>query len=226
MKKSNNEEVNGYIYTKQWFDFASKNPDKIKPAHGILYFAMVELNNKLGWIENFGLPTSCTMNLIGIRNYKTFKKTFDDLVEWGFVRVIEKSHNQYTANIIALVKFTKAKEIVNQMADTKENTKTDDKCSGKIYLRTALSTTLTNAHIIKQEETNKTVQTILGINNNESTEIIKEDLIAPDEKEDLITEEDLIKCRHVMPRSRDVDSPNSYESINAFISEALREARS
>ena len=45
---------------------------------------------------------------IGIRNYKTFAKTFRDLIDWGFITLIEKSKNQYSTNIIALVKNTKA----------------------------------------------------------------------------------------------------------------------
>jgi hypothetical protein len=48
------------------------------------------------------------MEAIGIKNYKTYSKAFTDLVEWGFISVIQKSKNQYSANIIALVKNTKA----------------------------------------------------------------------------------------------------------------------
>jgi hypothetical protein len=48
------------------------------------------------------------MEAIGIKNYKTYSKAFTDLVEWGFISVIQKSNNQYSANIIALVKNTKA----------------------------------------------------------------------------------------------------------------------
>jgi len=193
MIKNNNKEVNGYIYTKQWFDFASKNPEKIYPNHCALYIAIVELNNQLGWSQNFGLPTSCTMQLIGIRNYKTFKKAFDELVEWGFVRVIEKSKNQYTANIITLVKFPTTKGKVAPSPNLQINIIKDDECSGKNYQSTALSNTHSTAHIIKQEETIKTIKTIKGVYSKEVLEQEKEENsknITPDEKkEDIITEE-------------------------------------
>lgn len=45
---------------------------------------------------------------IGIKNYKTYSKTFEDLIEWGFIRLLQRSKNQYSSNIIAIVKNTKA----------------------------------------------------------------------------------------------------------------------
>jgi len=60
----------------------------------------------LGWVEKFGFPMEMAKNAIGIKNYRTYSKTFCDLVDWGFIKVIEKSKNQYTANIIALVNNT------------------------------------------------------------------------------------------------------------------------
>ena len=47
-----------------------------------------------------------TKNAIGIKNYKTYYKTYSDLVEWGFIIEVQKSKNQYSSCIIALVKNT------------------------------------------------------------------------------------------------------------------------
>lgn len=47
-------------------------------------------------------------NAIGIKNYRTYSKAFNDLVDWGFIKIIEKSKNQYSANVIAIVENTKA----------------------------------------------------------------------------------------------------------------------
>jgi len=99
---------NGYAYTKQWFDFAQANFEKIKPVDGILYLYCVELNNSLKWAEKFGLPAYNTMKIIGVRDYKTYKKAFNNLEKWGLIKVIERSKNQWTSTIIALVFFTKA----------------------------------------------------------------------------------------------------------------------
>ena len=97
-----NDKLNGYDLSRKWFDFAFENTDKINPNHVALYFFMIEHCNRLGWVKKFGFPMEMAKNAIGIRNYRTYSKTFSDLVEWGFVEVIEKSKNQYTANIIAL----------------------------------------------------------------------------------------------------------------------------
>jgi len=45
---------------------------------------------------------------IGISSYNTYIRTLNDLVEWGFIEMIERSKNQYSSNIIALSNFDKA----------------------------------------------------------------------------------------------------------------------
>lgn len=91
-----------------WFDWCFENPEKINPNHAAMYFFAIEHCNRLGWKEKFGLPMEMTKDAIGIKNYRTFYKTFNDLVEWGFFKVIQKSKNQYSSNVIAIVKNTKA----------------------------------------------------------------------------------------------------------------------
>lgn len=100
--------MNTFELSRNWFDWSFENPEKISPNHSALYFFIIEHCNRLGWKEKFGLPTTMTMDAIGIKNYKTYIKTFEDLVEWGFIKVIEKSKNQWSATVIALVKNTKA----------------------------------------------------------------------------------------------------------------------
>jgi len=101
-------EFNSYELSRNWFDWCFENPDKINSNHTALYFFIIEHCNRLGWKEKFGLPTTMTMDALGIKNYKTYAKTFDSLVEWGFIKLIEKSKNQWSATVIALVKNTKA----------------------------------------------------------------------------------------------------------------------
>ena len=101
-------ELNSYELSRNWFDWCFENPDKINTNHTALYFFIIEHCNRLGWKERFGLPTTMSMDALGIKNYKTYSKAFDDLVEWGFIKLIEKSKNQWSATVIALVKNTKA----------------------------------------------------------------------------------------------------------------------
>ncbi|MEO2126850.1 MAG: hypothetical protein ABGW91_01705 [Christiangramia sp.] len=100
--------MTGYSLTRDWFDFSFTNPEKVKPQHTALYLYIADLCNRLGWKRKFGLPTDVTMEAVRIGHYNTYKKTFNDLVDWGFIKVIEKSKNQYTSNIIALCKIEKA----------------------------------------------------------------------------------------------------------------------
>ena len=101
-------EFNSYELSRNWFDWCFENPEKINANHTALYFFIIEHCNRLGWKEKFGLPMEMAKDALGIKNYKTYSKAFNDLVEFGFIKVIEKSKNQYSANIIALVKNTKA----------------------------------------------------------------------------------------------------------------------
>lgn len=100
--------MNVFELSKDWFDFCFENPEKVSTNHTALYFFIIEHCNRLGWKEKFGLPTEMAKEALGIKNYKTFSKAFNDIVEWGFVKVFQKSKNQFSANIVGLVKNTKA----------------------------------------------------------------------------------------------------------------------
>ena len=117
------EELNIYALSRAWFDFSFSNPDKIKPNHTALYFFAIEHCNRLGWKEKFGFPTTMAMEAIGIKSYNTYKETLSDLVSWGFIKMIETSKNQYSANIIALSKFNKAQYKALDKALSKHGTK-------------------------------------------------------------------------------------------------------
>ena len=108
---------------RTWFDFAFENPEKIKPNHIALYTFCVEHCNRLGWKSKFGLPIEMAKDAIGIRSYNTFINTLNDLIEFGFIILIEKSRNQYSSNIIALSNFDKALDKALDKASIKHVTK-------------------------------------------------------------------------------------------------------
>lgn len=97
-----------YTLSRNFFNWSFENPEKINPNHIALYFFCIEQCNRLGWKDKFGLPATMAKEAIGIRSYNTYKKTLDDLVEFGFIKMIEVSKNQYSSNIIAISKFNKA----------------------------------------------------------------------------------------------------------------------
>lgn len=115
--------MNSYELSRKFIDFCFENPSKIKPNHYALYFFSIEHCNRLGWKKEFGLPTTMTMEAIGIRSYNTYSKTFNDLVDFGFFQLVERSKNQYSANIIALSNFNKALDKALDKAFIKHTTK-------------------------------------------------------------------------------------------------------
>lgn len=130
MSKENS--LNGYSLSRSWFDFAFENYDKVSPNHTAMIMWFVELNNRLGWPKSFASPASQTMTAIGIKSYNTYKKTFDELENWGFFKVITASKNQWNACVIALSKFDKAqykaldkalaKHVTKHMKSTQQST--------------------------------------------------------------------------------------------------------
>lgn len=93
---------------RNFWDFAFENPEKIKPNHCAVYCFAVEHYNRLGRKKKFGFPSSMVMDAIGLKCYNSYSKVFNELVAFGFFELIEKSKNQYSANIIALSNFDKA----------------------------------------------------------------------------------------------------------------------
>jgi hypothetical protein len=124
--------MTGYDLSRQWFDFAFENPDKVSGNHSALYWWAIELNNRLGWVNKFGMPTDVAMTACGIRSYKTYSKIFDDLVSWGFFDVYQRSKNQFTSNVIALVFFTEAMPKQYQSIDQSITNTVPTHCSGTV----------------------------------------------------------------------------------------------
>jgi len=115
--------MNGYDLSRKWFDWCFENPERISPNHTALYFFIIEHCNRLGWKAKFGLPTTMVKEAIGIRSYNTYINTLNDLVDFGFVIMIEKSKNQYSSNIVALSNFDKAHDKALDKALIKHTTK-------------------------------------------------------------------------------------------------------
>ena len=112
-----------FTLMRNWFNWCFDNPDLINPNHTALYMFCIEHNNRMGWKTKYGLPTTMAMEAIGIKSYNTYKKTFDDLIKFKFIILIEKSQNQYSSNIIALSIFDKALDKALDKATAKHTTK-------------------------------------------------------------------------------------------------------
>jgi hypothetical protein len=115
--------LTGYNLSRKWFDFCFENPEKVAPIHTALYFFAIEHCNRLGWKQKFGLPTEMAKEAIGVKSWHTYIKAFNDIIEFGFFSLIEKSKNQYSSNIIALSNFDEALDEALDEAVTKHASK-------------------------------------------------------------------------------------------------------
>jgi len=96
------QRLNGYELSRVFFDWCFENPELVNPNHIAIYFFAVEHCNRLGWKTKFGFPTQMAMDAIGIKKNQTYIKYFNDLCEWGFFELVQKSKNQWSANIISI----------------------------------------------------------------------------------------------------------------------------
>lgn len=115
--------MNGYELSRNFCDWAFENPDKVKPIHYAIYYFSIEHCNRLGWKDKFGLPSQMVMEAIGVKNWRTYSAGLNDLVDFGFIEMIETSKNQYSSNIVAIVKNTKAPTKALDKALSKHSTK-------------------------------------------------------------------------------------------------------
>jgi len=116
-------QLNSYELSRNWFNYSFDNPEKVKPIHSAIYFFAIEHCNRLGWKQKFGFPSQMVMEAIGVKNWRTYSKALNDLVNFGFIEMIEISKNQYSSNIIAIVKNTKAPTKALDKALQKHDTK-------------------------------------------------------------------------------------------------------
>lgn len=151
--------MNSYDLSRAWFDFCFANPEKVNPNHSAIFFFAIEHCNRLGWKEKFGFPTQMTMDAIGIKKHQTYIKYFNELCEWGFFVMVQKSVNQYSANIIKLSNgYTKNGKALDKAFIT-HRAKQTEKQSSSIGQSTGQS----NSSIDKQynkEQINNTVDDV------------------------------------------------------------------
>jgi len=88
------------------------------------------------------------MEAIGIKSYNTYIKTFNELVEFGFFNLIERSKNQYSANIIELSKFDKALNKALDKAFIKHATKQSESTQQS---NNSINKPITNKQINKKQ---------------------------------------------------------------------------
>lgn len=115
--------MNTFELSRNFWNWAFENPEKINTNHAAIFFFAIEHCNRLGGKEKFGLPSIMTMEAIGIKKHQTYSKYFNELIDFGFIKLIQKSTNQYSANIISLVYASPKKDKALDKAFVKHRTK-------------------------------------------------------------------------------------------------------
>lgn len=139
--------ISGYSLMNSWYKWRKVNIDKARPVHSDMFCYIVFLWNNLGQPEMFGLPTDKTMNDLGMGSYKTYKKCFEELVKFGFLKVIKASKNQHLARVIsfsAMVKSAEANAKASAEANTKAGVKATANASTAIIKELQSNTKLLN----------------------------------------------------------------------------------
>lgn len=96
--------MTGYELSRAWFNWAFENSNMINANHGMLFMWIIEKKNRLGGAEKFGLPSEEAMMAMGIKSKNTYGKVLSDLIAFGWIIMVQKSKNQWSANIIAVSK--------------------------------------------------------------------------------------------------------------------------
>lgn len=147
--------MNGYDLSRNFWNWAFENPELMSPNLAAIYFFAIEHCNRLGGKEKFGFPSQMTMDAVGISKHQTYSKYLNQLVDYGFIKVIQKSKNQYSANIISITSAVPKKDKALDKAFIKHRAKQTESPGKSI----GQSTHGTDGNIVKQynKGTNKQV---------------------------------------------------------------------
>jgi hypothetical protein len=160
---------------RDFWDFAFENPEKISPNHCALYCFIINHSNRLGQKIKLGLPTEMAKEAIGIKSYNTYINTLNDLVGWGFIKLLERSKNQYSSNIVALSYFDKALDKALDKAMLMQQRKQSESSSESISESiSSIDKLITNKEelITKREERENFALSFLEINHPSDHEVL------------------------------------------------------
>jgi hypothetical protein len=156
----------------------------------------------LGWKEKFGLPSQMVMEAIGVKNWRTYSAGLNELIEFGFIKMIQISTNQYSSNIIAIVNFTKA------------DTKALDKALQKHGTKQSQSTVSINKQLNNELLTNNNLDFV----SNDFKEIFELWLqYKKEKKETYVSEKSLQGCYNKLLKTSDNNPLKAKEIIESSI---------
>lgn len=86
----------------KFFNWAFEHRADYKPTVSALYFFLVMVCKKLNYQKEFYISAKECMEGMGVSSYNTYRSAFDVLSNHSLITVVERSANQYQANLIRI----------------------------------------------------------------------------------------------------------------------------
>jgi len=91
-----------FDYFNKFYSWIDENPEKVDPYLIAVYFALLNRANKSLWKEKFAIILVDIQEMSGINSRTTMIKTLNKLEEFGFIKTVSKTQNQYKNRVICL----------------------------------------------------------------------------------------------------------------------------
>jgi hypothetical protein len=91
-----------FDYFNKFYSWVDENPEKVDPYLIAVYFALLNRANKSLWKEKFAIILVDIQEMSGINSRTTMIKTLNKLEEFGFIKTVSKTQNQYKNRVICL----------------------------------------------------------------------------------------------------------------------------
>jgi hypothetical protein len=91
-----------FDYFNKFYSWVDENPEKVDPYLIAVYFALLNRSNKSLWKEKFAIILVDIQEMSGINSRTTMIKTLNKLEEFGFIKTVSKTQNQYKNRVICL----------------------------------------------------------------------------------------------------------------------------
>jgi len=88
--------------TAAWFKWVAEHPAHARHIHFALYYFLVFYNAQIKWPPKFVFSLEEAKHHLGDAATSTYAGALNDLIEWGFVNLIQRGANQYRPTVISL----------------------------------------------------------------------------------------------------------------------------
>ena len=127
------------LFHRFCFHILEQEQGRMKAAHVGMYFYLLNLNRKMKWNRNVGVPTAKAMKMLSIKSDDTFYKFRDELIGLGLIELVHASTSKVRASVFTLHtkklgEFSKA-EWLKEFCDDRTSAENQPKPDVKVQNR-------------------------------------------------------------------------------------------